>query len=87
MKLCCVLNQVKIFCIRTVLFFQIGEHGSTFGGNPLGCAVAMEALKVLRDENLAERSFKLGVILRELLTEGLSGNPLVSESKICITTF
>lgn len=35
--------------------FTPGTHGSTFGGNPLGCAVAMEALKVLRDEQLSER--------------------------------
>lgn len=35
--------------------FSPGTHGSTFGGNPLGCAVAMEALQVLKDEQLAER--------------------------------
>lgn len=37
-----------------------GEHGSTFGGNPLGCAVAREALKVLTEENLIEKAAKLG---------------------------
>jgi len=42
-----------------------GEHGSTFGGNPLACAVAMEALRVLKDENLAENAKKLGTIFRE----------------------
>ncbi|MBA3682579.1 MAG: ornithine--oxo-acid transaminase [Bacteroidetes bacterium] len=42
-----------------------GEHGSTYGGNPLACAVAMEALKVLKDEKLAENAEKLGIIFRE----------------------
>ncbi len=40
--------------------FDPGSHGSTYGGNPLGCAVAREALAVLRDEGLVERSAELG---------------------------
>ncbi len=40
--------------------FKPGEHGSTFGGNPLACAVAREAIKVIREENLAERAATLG---------------------------
>ena len=40
--------------------FGPGDHGSTFGGNPLGAAVAREALKVLQDENMFERSAELG---------------------------
>jgi ornithine--oxo-acid transaminase len=40
--------------------FNPGDHGSTFGGNPLACAVARAALKVLVDENLVERSAELG---------------------------
>ena len=40
--------------------FQPGEHGSTFGGSPLACAVARAALKVIRDEHLVENSAKMG---------------------------
>lgn len=53
---------------RDVLgLFNPGSHGSTFGGNPLGCAVAREALKVMIDERLAERAAELGVWLLEAL--------------------
>ncbi|MFN5695232.1 MAG: ornithine--oxo-acid transaminase [Bacteroidota bacterium] len=44
-----------------------GQHGSTFGGNPLACAVAIAALKVLVDENLAENAEKLGQVFRNRL--------------------
>jgi ornithine--oxo-acid transaminase len=47
-----------------MLTIKPGEHGSTYGGNPLACAVAMEALQVLKDENLAENSEKLGILFR-----------------------
>jgi ornithine--oxo-acid transaminase len=55
---------------REVLgLFTPGSHGSTFGGNPLGCAVAREALQVMVDEQLAERAERLGVwLLDELRT-------------------
>lgn len=42
-----------------------GEHGSTYGGNPLACAVAMEALQVLKDEKLAENAEAMGQLFRE----------------------
>ena len=48
--------------------FAPGSHGSTYGGNPLGCAVARTALRVLEEESLAERSAELGAwFLAELL--------------------
>ncbi|MBZ0177877.1 MAG: ornithine--oxo-acid transaminase [Melioribacteraceae bacterium] len=47
--------------------FNPGDHGSTFGGNPLGAAVAREALKVLTDENLIEKSYELGEYFRDKL--------------------
>jgi ornithine--oxo-acid transaminase len=49
--------------------FKPGEHGSTFGGNPLAAAVARAALKVLREEKLAERSAELGTYFLEQLSE------------------
>lgn len=45
-----------------------GEHGSTYGGNPLACAVAMAALEVLQEEQLAEKADRLGTYFRERIT-------------------
>jgi ornithine--oxo-acid transaminase len=44
-----------------------GQHGSTYGGNPLACAVAMASMEVVKDENLAENAHRLGEILRREL--------------------
>lgn len=45
--------------------FEPGSHGSTFGGNPLGCACARAAIQVIKDEGLVQRSLELGQYLRE----------------------
>lgn len=52
-----------------MLCLEPGSHGSTYGGNPLSCKVAMAALQVVKDENLVERSRKLGELLFNKLTE------------------
>lgn len=48
-----------------MLTIKPGQHGSTFGGNPIACRVAMAALKVLKDENMAENAEAMGLIFRE----------------------
>ncbi|MFA5498460.1 MAG: ornithine--oxo-acid transaminase [Candidatus Cloacimonadia bacterium] len=50
-----------------MLVIKPGQHGSTFGGFPLACAVAKEALLVVKEENLVEKSEKLGALMREEL--------------------
>ncbi len=54
-----------------IVMLQIkpGEHGSTYGGNPLACAVAMKALEVIKSEKMVENSFKMGAILRAELAK------------------
>ncbi len=48
---------------------EYGEHGSTFGGNPLACAIAIEALNITVDEGLVENAAKLGEYYQERLVE------------------
>ena len=54
-----------------------GSHGSTYGGNPLACAVAIAALDVVRDEDLAQNARRLGEIFRERMHELIARSPLV----------
>ena len=59
-----------------MLCIKPGEHGSTFGGNPLACAVAMAALDVIRDERLDANAEKLGIIFRERIQKTIEKYPV-----------
>uniref|UniRef100_A0A674D985 Ornithine aminotransferase, mitochondrial n=1 Tax=Salmo trutta TaxID=8032 RepID=A0A674D985_SALTR len=54
---------------EVMLTIKPGEHGSTYGGNPLACGVAMAALEVLEEEKLAENAEKMGQLLRSELSK------------------
>lgn len=58
-----------------MLTIKPGEHGSTFGGNPLACAVAMEALSVVRDEHLPENADRLGRVFRQRMETLVAQRP------------
>lgn len=61
---------------EVMLTLKPGEHGSTYGGNPLACKVATAALEVLRDEELAANSFERGNQLRQGL-ETMTGSTII----------
>jgi ornithine--oxo-acid transaminase len=61
-----------------MLVIKPGEHGSTFGGNPLAAAVMMEALQVVKDEKLADNAYRLGEIFRERIHELMKRTTLVA---------
>tara|TARA_Y100000813_G_scaffold130213_1_gene93912 strand:- start:2047 stop:3294 length:1248 start_codon:yes stop_codon:yes gene_type:complete len=61
-----------------MLCIQPGEHGSTFGGNPLACVVAKTALEVVINENLAQNAFELGEKFRAGMNEIIQQSDLVS---------
>jgi ornithine--oxo-acid transaminase len=50
-----------------IMTIKPGEHGSTYGGNPLACKVAITSLQVLKDEKMAENAIVMGKLLREEL--------------------
>ncbi|CAL5873563.1 uncharacterized protein PFLUO_LOCUS7843 [Penicillium psychrofluorescens] len=60
----CVLGRKDV-----MLTVEPGTHGSTYGGNPLGCAVAIRALEIVREEQMVERAERLGHIFRKGLED------------------
>jgi len=63
---------------EVMMTIQPGEHGSTFGGNPLACKVAMAALEVAVDEKLSENAEKLGKIFRDEMSKLIEETELVT---------
>jgi ornithine--oxo-acid transaminase len=61
-----------------MLVIKPGEHGSTFGGNPLAAAVTMEALQVVKDEKLAENAERLGKVFRDRMTVLMKKTKLIT---------
>lgn len=61
-----------------MLCIKPGEHGSTFGGNPLACAVAMEAIQVVMDEELAANALKMGQLFRDKMQEIVDKSSVVN---------
>jgi ornithine--oxo-acid transaminase len=55
-----------------------GQHGSTFGGNPIAAAVAMAALEIIQDENLAENAERMGSLFRKKMNAYIAGSTIVS---------
>lgn len=61
-----------------MLVIKPGEHGSTFGGNPLASAVVVEALQVIKDENLADNAERLGKIFRTRMTDFMKRTNMIT---------
>lgn len=66
---------------EVMLVIKPGEHGSTYGGNPLAAAVCMEALQVVKDENLADNAAKLGMIFRHRINSFIPKTKLITSCR------
>jgi len=64
---------------EVMLTIKPGEHGSTFGGNPLACAVAKKSIEVLLEEKMIENASKMGDLFREGLRKIADKNSLITE--------
>jgi ornithine--oxo-acid transaminase len=73
MPVSCVLADNEI-----MLLLKPGEHGSTFGGNPLAAAVCIEALQVIKDEKLAENATRLGNVFRDRMNALMRKTSLIT---------
>ena len=66
-------NDDIMLCIKP------GEHGSTYGGNPIACQVAIAALEVVKNENLEKNANELGILFRDELNKFIDSNHLVTK--------
>jgi len=67
-----------VLCDSSIMdVIQPGQHGSTFGGNPMACSVAMEALEVIRDEKLTQNARHLGELFRTAIQEYIETSTIV----------
>jgi acetylornithine/N-succinyldiaminopimelate aminotransferase len=64
---------------KAAQLFQPGNHGTTFGGNPLAMRAGVETLRIIEEEGLMANAARVGAHLREALVSGLAGNPGVKE--------
>jgi len=68
-----------VLCDTSIMeVIQPGQHGSTFGGNPMACTVAMEALEVIRDERLTQNARKLGERFRKSMQAYINQSSIVT---------
>lgn len=64
---------------EVMLVIKPGQHGSTFGGNPLAAVVCMEALQVVKDEKLADNAERMGILFRGRMQGLMQKSDLISQ--------